>query len=109
MPIEAVGISDLADGNHNTFLGLLAETGLVALIPYLIIFYYMFSVGLRVSRNHEGLERDFSLVFLLVVTIAIAGAMVGDYRSGAFFNTAHRDGGGWRRSPHASRLTLAQR
>src|SRR5262249_44924744 len=85
-PIPGTGIRDLDDGNHNTYLGLFAEVGLVGLISYLIIFYYMFRVGLRVYRKAEGFEREFSVVFLLVIVIYIFGGNVGDYRSGPFFN-----------------------
>ena len=80
-------IRDLDDGNHNTFTGLFAEVGLVGLLPYLMIFYYMFRVGLRVYSKGEGFEREFSLVFLLVVIIYIFGGNFSDYRSGQFFNT----------------------
>jgi O-antigen ligase len=86
-PIEGTGITDLEDGNHNTFLGLFAEVGLVGLIPYLVLFYYMFQAGLRVYRKGDVLDREFSLVFLLVVTVYILGGTVGDYRSGPFLNT----------------------
>jgi O-antigen ligase len=86
-PIEGTGIRDLEDGNHNTFLGLFAEVGLAGLIPFLMLFYYMFGAGLRVYRKGETLEQGFALVFLLVVIIYIFGANVGDYRSGPFFNT----------------------
>src|SRR3989449_9457572 len=80
-------VRELDDGNHNTFLGLFAEVGLVGLIPYLMIFYYMFRVGLRVYRKGEGFEREFSLVFLLVAVIYMFGGNFSDYRSGPFFNT----------------------
>jgi O-antigen ligase len=86
-PIEGSGITDLEDGNHNTFLGIFAEIGLLGLIPYLILFYYMFRAGLRVYRNSDGVEREFALVFLLVVTVYMLGGTVGDYRSGPFLNT----------------------
>src|SRR5262249_7104522 len=46
-----------------------------------------FRVGLRVYRKAEGFEREFSVVFLLVLVIYIFGGNVGDYRSGPFFNT----------------------
>jgi len=74
-------------GNHNTFLGLFAEIGLVGLVPYLMIFCHMFRVGLRVYGREEGLTREFSLVFLLVVTSYMIGANFSDYRSGRFHNT----------------------
>jgi O-antigen ligase len=85
---EGSDVRDLDDGNHNTFLGLFAETGLVGLILYLMIFYYMFRVGLRVYRKGEGLEREFSLVFLLAVLVYMFGGNFSDYRSGQFFNTS---------------------
>jgi O-antigen ligase len=87
-PIAGIDIRDIRGGNHNTFLGLFAEVGLVGLIPYLMIFYYMFQVGLRVYRKGEGFEREFALVFLVVVIIYIICANFGDYRSGGFYNTA---------------------
>jgi hypothetical protein len=86
-PIEGSGIPDLDDGNHNTFLGLFAEVGLAGLIPYLMILYSMFRVGLRVYGKGEEFERNFALVFLLVVIIYMFGGNFSDYRSGPFFNT----------------------
>jgi putative inorganic carbon (hco3(-)) transporter len=85
---EGSDVRDLDDGNHNTFLGLFAETGLVGLIPYLMILYYMFRVGLRVYRQGGGLDREFALVFLLAVLVYIVGGNFSDYRSGQFFNTS---------------------
>jgi len=85
--IDGNGVRDLRDGNHNTFLGLFAEVGLIGLIPYLMIFYYMFRIGLRVYATSEGFEREFSLVFLLVLVTYLFGANFSDYRSGPFFNT----------------------
>jgi putative inorganic carbon (hco3(-)) transporter len=81
-------VPDLTDGNHNTFLGLFAEVGLVGSIPYLLTVYYMFQVGLRVYRKSEGFERDFSLIFLLVTMSYIIGGNFSDYRHGQFCNTA---------------------
>jgi hypothetical protein len=86
-PIDDAGIRDLTDGNHNTFLGLFAEVGVVGLISYLMIFYYMFRVGLRVYRKVEGFEREFVLVFLLALISYIIGGNVSDYRHGQFCNT----------------------
>ena len=86
-PIEGVPIRDLADGNHNTYLGRFAEVGLVGLILYLMIFYHMFRVGLRVYRKSEGFEREFSLVFLLVLVSYTVGGYFSDYRAAQFFNT----------------------
>ena len=87
-PIEGADVADLTDGNHNTFLGLFAEVGLVGLIPYLMIFYHMFRVGVRVYANAQGFARDFSLVFLLLMATYLFGANFSDYRSGPFHNTA---------------------
>jgi O-antigen ligase len=86
-PIPGTGIRDLADGNHNTFLGIFAEVGLLGLIPYLMLFGFMVKAALRVYRGGERREREFATVFLLVVLTYVAGGTVGDYRSGPFFNT----------------------
>jgi O-antigen ligase len=86
-PVEGVAIPDLTDGNHNTFLGLFAEVGLLGLIPYLLLLYQMLRVGLRVYATEEGLNREFSLIFLLVMVGFVIGANFSDYRSGAFHNT----------------------
>jgi hypothetical protein len=87
-PIAGVAIHDLTDGNHNTFLGLFAELGLVGLIPYLMIFYQMFRVGRRVYSTAEGFEREFAVVFLLAMLSYIIGGNFSDYRTAPFFNTA---------------------
>jgi O-antigen ligase len=85
---EGADVRDLTDGNHNTFLGLFAETGLVGLTLYLVIFCSMFRVGLRVYRKGTGLEREFALIFLLAVLVYVFGGNFSDYRSGQFFNTS---------------------
>ena len=81
-------VIDLTDGNHNTFLGLFAEVGLVGLIPYLLILYHMFRVGLRVYGKAEGFEREFALVFLLAAVSYVIGANFSDYRNAQFCNTS---------------------
>jgi O-antigen ligase len=79
-------IRELTDGNHNTFLGLLAEVGLIGTLPYLMILYTMFRVGLRVFRGGGGLEREFALIFLLVVSVYVIDANFGDARNTQFLN-----------------------
>jgi O-antigen ligase len=86
-PIPGVDIEELADGNHNTFLGLLAEVGLLGILPYLLIFFYMFRVGLRVFREGGGLEREFALIFLLVASSYVIDVNFHDSRSTQFSNT----------------------
>ena len=86
-PIPGIQIEKLTDGNHNTFLGLLAEVGLVGTFLYLAIFYNMFRVGLRVFREGGGLEREFALLFLLVASSYLIDANFHDMRSTQFFNT----------------------
>jgi O-antigen ligase len=85
-PVEGIDLRELDDGNHNTFLGLFAETGLVGFLSYLIIFYYMLRVGLQVYRKGEQFEREFALVFLLVMIVFIFGGNFSDYRSERFLN-----------------------
>ena len=86
-PIPGVDIEELTDGNHNTFLGLLAEVGLVGILLYLLIVSNMFRVGLRVFRRGGGLEREFALIFLLVACSYLIDANFHDTRSTQFFNT----------------------
>ncbi len=86
-PIAEVDFKELTDGNHNTFLGLLAEVGLVGTLPYLLILYNMFRVGLRVFRRGGGFEREFALILLLVVCSYLIEANFSDYRTTQFFNT----------------------
>jgi O-antigen ligase len=86
-PIEGVDIPDLSDGNHNTFLGRFAEVGLVGFVVYLLVFYHMLRIGLRVYRKSEGLEREFALVFLCMLLSYVIGANFSDYRNSPFFNT----------------------
>jgi hypothetical protein len=84
--IKGYDIPDLTDGNHNTFLGRFAELGFIGLILYLMIFYHMFRIGLRVYRKSEGYERGFSLIFLLILISYIIGASFSDYRNSPFLN-----------------------
>jgi|CXWL01.1.fsa_nt_gi O-antigen ligase len=85
--IPGIQVENLADGNHNTFLGLLAEVGLVGIFLYLAIFYNMFRVGLRVFREGGRLEREFALIFLLVASSYLIDANFHDMRHTQFFNT----------------------
>src|SRR5262249_19693475 len=81
---KEMGVQDLTDGNHNTFLGLFSEVGLAGFLPYLMILYYMLRVGIRVHAHADGFERDFALVFLFVFCNYLLGANFSDYRSGPF-------------------------
>ena len=82
------GVPDLKDGNHNTFLGLFSEVGLVGLLPFLMICYQMLRVAFRVYSRTEGFEREFCRISLLVMLSYLFGANFSDYRSGPFHNTA---------------------
>lgn len=86
-PIPGNEIGQLTDGNHNTFLGLLAEVGLVGALLYLFIIYSMVRVGIRVFRNGDEREREFALIMLAVVSAYVVDANFSDYRSTQFFNT----------------------
>jgi len=78
---------ELTDGNHNTFLGLLSEVGLVGMVPYLLIFYSMYRIGLRVFLRGHGLDREFALIFLIVASSYIIDSNFHDSRSTSFSNT----------------------
>jgi O-antigen ligase len=85
-PIKGLDIPDLTDGNHKKFMGRFAELGFVGLILYLMIFYHMFRIGLRVYRNSKGYEREFTLIFLLILISYMIGACLSDYRNSPFLN-----------------------
>jgi O-antigen ligase len=82
------GIRDLTDGNHNTFLGIASDLGLVGFTPYLAMIGCMFLLGIRVYTDRKGFDKCFSLVAILVLVTYVFGANFSDYRSGPFFNAA---------------------
>lgn len=86
-PVAGVDFKELTDGNHNTFLGLLAEVGPIGTLLYLLILYNMLRIGLRVFRRGGEREREFALILLLVVGSYVIEANFSDYRSTQFFNT----------------------
>src|SRR5262249_5513613 len=85
--IERVGGCGGGGGEQHKYLGGFCGGWLVRVNPYLMIFYYIFWVGLRVYRKSEGFEREFALVFLLVLISYIIGGNFSDYRTAPFINT----------------------
>lgn len=70
-------VDDLKDGNHNYLLGLLAETGIVSVIIYLLIYIIIITNSVRCYRRlNENyiLEKNiFLIVFAMVLEAFIIG------------------------------------
>jgi len=68
-PIPGIPFSSF-DGSHNTFLGIFAETGIIALFLFLAILYHLFTMSLRTYKSlaaGETFEQG-----LVVITMALA-------------------------------------
>ena len=70
-------VDDLKDGNHNFLLGLLAETGIVAVIFYLLIYIVIIKNCVKCYRklndNHILEKNVFLMVFAMVLEAFIIG------------------------------------
>lgn len=86
-PIPGMDVEELSDGNHNTFLGILAEVGLIGFVLYMGIFYQMLRQGHALFRKSTGMEKEFALIFLTLVICYMIDAVFSDFRSGQFLNT----------------------
>ena len=77
------------EGNHNTFLGLLAELGLVGTVPYVLALTSMGWACYRLFRMGDGAEpyaREFGLVALAALVGFLVAAQLIDVRFFAFYN-----------------------
>lgn len=86
-PQEGVGIRDLKDGNHNTFLGIFSELGLVGLIPYCLMIYFMCGLGVRAYNNQVGFDKSFAMVACLILLTYVISGNFSDHRVKPFYNS----------------------
>ena len=71
------------DGSHNTFLGILAETGLIGLILYLAIFYYLLKMCLNIYKKIDEaktFEKNLVVIALAAAAMYISTGFVSDLR-----------------------------
>lgn len=78
------------DGNHNTFLGLLAEIGLVGFIFYLTIFYYLsrmcVAIYMKLDKTNV-IDKSFVVLVLAMVASYFVTAQFVDIRFQQFQST----------------------
>jgi O-antigen ligase len=78
------------EGNHNTFLGLLVEVGIVGTLPFVLIMCGFLLQGVRLwrlSRNHSPPARDFAIAVLAALIGYLFLVQFGDVRFLAFLNS----------------------
>jgi O-antigen ligase len=80
---------DLADGNHNTYLGLFADMGYPGVLGYIILLALLGRECLRAKRSllDKTFERHLSTVGLIGLAIVIIEAITGDMRFNPTLNT----------------------
>ncbi|MFZ0868411.1 MAG: O-antigen ligase family protein [Candidatus Sulfotelmatobacter sp.] len=74
---------DLTDGNHNTYLGLFADTGFPGLILFVMLYGYLLKECFRIRRSLDPgdlFERNLALSTIGLVTITLWEGMSGDLR-----------------------------
>ena len=90
-PAEAEFVSGgLADGNHNTYLGLFAETGIFGSLLYVSLFLCLIRKCVSVWRHRspaEDFERDFTILAGALVVVAMNEALFSDLRFNPAGNT----------------------
>jgi len=71
----------LTDGNHSTFLGLLAEVGTIGMISFLAVYYCILRMCLRVYKEGENsFEKNLAVaVIAMLMSFFVMGA-VSDFR-----------------------------
>ena len=74
--IPGVELRGQGEGEHNTFLGLMCETGIVGTIPYCLVYFMFFRTCYRRFRNQEPGDEMGKSVALLQFSI-LAGNLVG--------------------------------
>jgi len=83
-PEESKLITELTDGNHNTYLGLFAETGIFGLLLYISLLLCLAGKCISAWRRHrqpeQDFERDFSVLSLGLVAVTMIEAVFGDQR-----------------------------
>lgn len=78
------------DGNHNTFLGIVAEVGIVGLIPYMILYYFIFKMFIKLYKRWPStmnMEKDIILITIAVIITHLFTALLVDTRFNPFTNT----------------------
>lgn len=81
---------ELTDGNHNTYLGLFAETGFIGLALYVGLWLATLRECLRarrVLRRAADFEANLALAALCLVCVAMFEAFFSDMRFDPTFNT----------------------
>lgn len=81
---------DLTDGNHNTYLGLFAETGIFGLLLYLSLFACMIKNSLSAWRRRDHLdpfENQVAVAALSLVVVTMIEAFFSDQRFDPTLNT----------------------
>jgi O-antigen ligase len=82
-PEERKLVKDLTDGNHNTYLGLFAETGVFGLLLYVLMLLSLAGKCLSAFRNRqrgEDFEKNFAVAALGLVVVTMIEAFFGDQR-----------------------------
>ena len=87
--IEGVQLRGQGEGQHHTFLGLLAENGLVGTIPFCIIYGTFFGACFRRYRADDPgdpVGRSFSVMILALLSGNVVAMQFSDYGFYSYIN-----------------------
>jgi O-antigen ligase len=85
--LEGVQLRGMGEGQHNTLLGLLSETGLAGTIPFCLIYFLFFKKLWQrykeAGRDGDELNRSLALMTLAMLSGIVMSAQVSDF---GFYN-----------------------
>jgi O-antigen ligase len=85
--LEGVQLRGMGEGQHNTLLGLLSETGLAGTIPFCLIYFLFFKKLWQryreAGRAGDELNRSLALMTLAMLAGIVMSAQVSDF---GFYN-----------------------
>lgn len=84
--LPGVELRGQGEGQHNTILGLMCETGIIGTIPYCLIYFLLFRTCYRRFRyvdSAHGQERSFALIQFALLSGTVVGMQFSDF---GFYN-----------------------
>jgi O-antigen ligase len=88
--MKGVQLRGMGEGQHNTLLGLLCETGIVGTIPFCLIYYLFFKKLWRrykeAGEAGDELNRSLALAMLAILAGIMVSAQVSDFGFYTYIN-----------------------
>jgi len=87
--LPGVELRGQGEGQHNTILGLMCETGIIGTIPYCLIYFLFFRTCYRRFRyvdSAHGQERSFALIQFALLSGTVVGMQFSDFGFYSYLN-----------------------